>query len=455
VAALPEYQVAWLDWDTPSEEWKQGVVEAGQVYSLTVKVRNTGWQTWPHGGPGDVRLGYHWLDSGGQTVVQPSGDDLRTPLTQDVAYGQVSEFPSARVVTPRTPGAYTLVWDLVHEGVAWFNEVNAESPLLTMSLTVTGAPLGDYGVIENGGFEEDGGWTLFETAYPARYTRQARWRGERALQTGIEGATTSRRTANVFSYSSTEQTFLVPLTGDRTLRYWQRAEINDTDFGYVYLRPEGETWRSLQIVRRDLPVWTEVAHDLSAYAGRQVTLRFGAFNSGLGDVSAVYVDEVSLGVGSSGLCVELAANGGFETEGDWVIYDTPHKARYSSAVARTGQRSMQLGIADPAANVFSYSSAEQQLSVPEGKEATLSLWYNMPQGGGRGDYGYLLLRPEGRSWSILRIVQDATGGWVQLQEDVSHLAGQTFTLRLGMRNDGGAELAAMYVDDVSVRVCTP
>jgi hypothetical protein len=79
----------------------------------------------------------------------------------------------------------------------------------------------------------------------------------------------------------------------------------------------------------------------------------------------------------------------------------------------------------------------------------------MPQSGGRGDYGYLLLRPEGRSWSILRMVQDATGGWVQLQEDLSYLAGQTFTLRLGMRNDGGAELAAMYVDDVSVRACTP
>jgi hypothetical protein len=454
VAVLPEYQVAWLDWDTPSEEWKQGVVEAGQVYSLTVSVRNTGWQTWPHGGSSDVRLGYHWLDSSGQTVVQSPGDDLRTPLTQDVAYGQVFEFPSARVVTPRAPGAYTLVWDMVHEGVAWFREVNAESPLLTMSLTVTGTPSGDYGVIRNGGFEEESGWTLFETAYPARYTRQVRWRGERALQTGIEGATTSRRTRNVFSYSSTEQVFRVPVLGETTLRYWQRAEINDTDFGYVYLRPEGGMWRLLQIVRRDVPAWSEVAHDLRSYAGQQVTLRFGTFNSGLGEVSAMYVDEVSLGIGSSGLCTEILEEG-FETDGDWLILPTPHKARYTSAIARTGQRSMQLGIADPAANVFSYSSATLRLAVPEGLNATLSLWYNMPQGGGRGDYGYVLIRPEGRSWSILRTVQDATGGWVQLQEDLSHLSGQRFTLLLGMRNDGGADHAAMYVDDVSLEFCNP
>jgi hypothetical protein len=330
--------------------------------------------------------------------------------------------------------------------------------LLTIPLTVIGAPLDDYGVIRNGGFEEEGEWTLFETAYPARYTQEVRWRGERALQTGIEGATAPRRTRNLFSYSSTEQTVRVPESGDLTLRYWQRAEVNDTDFGYVYLRPEGESWRLLQIVRRDVPAWREVVHDLGAYAGRQVTLRFGTFNSGLGGVSAMYVDEISLAVGSApkrGLCAERAVNGGFEREASWMIYDTPYRARYASAVVRTGQRSMQVGIADPAANVFAYSSAEQQLSIPEGQEATLSLWYNMPQGGGRGDYGYLLFQPEGRSWSILRIVQDATEGWVQLEEDLSHLSGQTFTLRLGMRNDGGAEHAAMYVDDVSIQACNP
>jgi hypothetical protein len=458
VAALPRYQVAWLNWDTSSDALKQGVIETGQVYSLTLRVRNTGWYAWPHAGGQDVvRLGYRWLDSGGQVVALPPGDDLRTPLERGVAYGNTHEFPSAKVVAPATPGTYRLVWDLLHEGVTWFHDANAKSPRLTTPMTVVSSPLGDSGAVRNGGFEQDGDWTLFFTAYPARFTGRVRRTGARSLQTGIEV-----ETANVFSYSSAEQTFRVPSVGDLVLRYWHKAEVEDGDFGYVYLRPEGGAWRVLHVVRRDVPAWTEVTHDLSGYAGQRVTLRFGTFNNGSGGVSAIYLDDVSLAAAPSPEptptplpCAELVANGGFESDSSWVIYDTPRDARYSTAMARTGERSMRLGIVDPTENTFSYSSAEQQVSIPEGQRSTLSLWYNAPQGGGQGDYGYFLIRPGDSSWRILRIVQEATGGWVQMQEDVSHLSGQSITLRLGMRNDGGVETASLYVDDVSLQACRP
>jgi hypothetical protein len=275
------------------------------------------------------------------------------------------------------------------------------------------------------------------------------------LQTGVENAG-----ANVFSYSSAEQAFRVPSAGDLELRYWQQARVVSGDFGYVYLRPEGGGWRLLQSVRQDVPEWTEVVRDLSAYAGQSVTLRFGTYNDGRGGVSSMYIDDVSAGAGpgpapTPSPCSERTVNGDFETDEGWAIFDTPYDARYSTAVARTGRRSMQLGMADPAENTFSYSSAEQQLSIPTGARATLSLWYSVPQGGGRGDYGYVLIRPDGGAWRILRIVQEATDGWTALQEDVSQLAGQAFTLRLGMRNDGGSEHAVMYVDSVSGEACNP
>jgi hypothetical protein len=153
----------------------------------------------------------------------------------------------------------------------------------------------------------------------------------------------------------------------------------------------------------------------------------------------------------------LVVNGGFETDDGWLIANTPYKARYSDVLVHSGTRSLQVGIRDLADNRFSYSSVEQRFSIPAGKKVTLTLWYQMPNGGGSGDYGYFLIRPDGGTWRVLRIVRTQTVGWMQIQEDVSHYAGGAFTLRLGARNDGSGDNAAavMYVDSLSLRACQP
>jgi hypothetical protein len=150
-------------------------------------------------------------------------------------------------------------------------------------------------------------------------------------------------------------------------------------------------------------------------------------------------------------------NGGFETDEGWSIANTPRKARYTDAVAYLGSRSMQLGIDNPAQNTLSYSSAEQRLVIPAGQAATLRFWYNVTDGGGSGDYGYFLIRPDGGVWRVLRILRNDTDGWTPLEVDVSHYAGSAFTLRLGMRNDGPADgaVGVMYVDALSLQGCRP
>ena len=40
--------------------------------------------------------------------------------------------------------------------------------------------------------------------------------------------------------------------------------------------------------------WEEHAHDLTAYAGRTLTLHYEVFNDGAGGVAGMYVDDVSL-----------------------------------------------------------------------------------------------------------------------------------------------------------------
>jgi hypothetical protein len=126
----------------------------------------------------------------------------------------------------------------------------------------------------------------------------------------------------------------------------------------------------------------------------------------------------------------------------------------TEAIARTGQRSLQTGITPDMADRYSYSSAEQRISIPAGRTATLRLWYAIPDLGGTGDYGYFLFRPDGGSWRYLGIVRDPTSGWAQYELDMSGYAGQTATLRVGTRNDGRGRSMAMYVDDVSLEACT-
>jgi hypothetical protein len=152
-------------------------------------------------------------------------------------------------------------------------------------------------------------------------------------------------------------------------------------------------------------------------------------------------------------CIEVVQNGGFESNGGWVIFETPAAARLTSAIARTGGRSLQIGIGQDMIHTYSYSSAEQRLSIPAGRTAILSLWYNIPAAGGSGDWGYLLFRTDGGRWRYLGTMRDPTSGWAQIRLDLSEYAGQTVTLRIGMRNDGRGVPMVTYIDDVSLEAC--
>jgi hypothetical protein len=156
----------------------------------------------------------------------------------------------------------------------------------------------------------------------------------------------------------------------------------------------------------------------------------------------------------AGGCLELVQNGGFEDQGGWTIANTAYRARYSATLALAGRRSLQVGIAEAGADRASYSSAEQRITVPAGLRAKLRVSYNLPRAGGSSDWGYVLIRPAGGAWRVVRILRGVTDGWASLDVDVSHYAGSAFVLRVGVRNDGrSGGPAVMYVDQVSVEAC--
>jgi hypothetical protein len=91
------------------------------TYTVTVPVTNTGVAAWNMAGANPIDLSYHWHDAAGTAVVW---DGIRNPLPSDVAAGAAASV-TAQVRTPDKAGAYTLTFDLVREGVAWFGSLGA------------------------------------------------------------------------------------------------------------------------------------------------------------------------------------------------------------------------------------------------------------------------------------------------------------------------------------------
>ncbi len=91
-------------------------VAAGGSLVVPVTVTNTSNQIWNATGANPVNLSYHWYDASGTAVVW---EGARTALGGDVAPNGARTV-NAGITAPLTPGAYTLRFALVREGVAWF-----------------------------------------------------------------------------------------------------------------------------------------------------------------------------------------------------------------------------------------------------------------------------------------------------------------------------------------------
>lgn len=94
-------------------------VQAAHGVSATVTVTNTGsaaWHARPGAGASHVRLGIQLLDAGSRIIGR---DFARADLDADVAPGE-SRTLRARFDAPREAGDYAVKFDLVVEGMMWF-----------------------------------------------------------------------------------------------------------------------------------------------------------------------------------------------------------------------------------------------------------------------------------------------------------------------------------------------
>ncbi|HEY64492.1 MAG TPA: hypothetical protein G4O02_07955 [Caldilineae bacterium] len=134
------YRVTFLSHDTPTQ------MSPGEIYTVRLHLRNEGSRTWRQDGPNPVHVGYHWFDQDGDPVLLPPEHDFRSELPSDIAPDEEVEV-EARVAAPSQVGSFTLEWDLVEEGITWFQDQGSEP----LSVPVEVAIPEEY-------FEETGQW---------------------------------------------------------------------------------------------------------------------------------------------------------------------------------------------------------------------------------------------------------------------------------------------------------
>jgi SAM-dependent methyltransferase len=109
-------------------------VQRGSVLAVRVEVTNTGARVWPASAgsraSGHVTLGVQLLDETGRLVNR---DYHRAPLPHDVAPGDSATLAFS-CPAPDAAGSYMFKFDMVAEGVTWFEP--SGSPVETMPLTV-------------------------------------------------------------------------------------------------------------------------------------------------------------------------------------------------------------------------------------------------------------------------------------------------------------------------------
>ena len=188
-------------------------------------------------------------------------------------------------------------------------------------------------------------------------------------------------------------------------------------------------------------------------------------------------------------CEERLAAGGFEgttAELDkfWQRPITPATAIYSTKYAHRGAQSVRTGI-DGTADVYSYSSANQYMSIPAGAaSATLDFWWypisaegplaaaaakpselalveqafagEMPDEIMAGDRQYvLILDTEGQVLKNLLWTRSNARAWQRATFDLTAYRGLTIRVLFGTYNDGNGSSTALYSDDAAISVCWP
>ncbi|MCZ7574093.1 MAG: hypothetical protein M5U01_36545 [Ardenticatenaceae bacterium] len=178
---------------------------------------------------------------------------------------------------------------------------------------------------------------------------------------------------------------------------------------------------------------------------------------------------------------DLIQNGGFERDELWLFGDNgPATGGYITSTVHSGLRAARLGLEPPAADLASYSSVSQRVTIPSditGARLALWLWPRTeddvaPPGGltdgatltaalqtgaapaqSSPDRQQVILLDDKRQFlALLWSAAENGDGWQRLDFDLSDYRGRTIWIYVNSINDGDGRRTWLFLDDVSLTV---
>ena len=173
------------------------------------------------------------------------------------------------------------------------------SPTRTSTLTPSPTPTACGDLIVNGGFETGSfaPWQILGTQPAPTVRTGTAHTGTHAAFLGSDPGTEPTGDSAIY------QQITVPASGG-TLSYWYYPYSEDSitfDWQDAYVTDtSGTILATIMHVCETTQTWTQVTYNMSAYAGQTVRIEFLVHQDGFGDVTNMYVDDVSLPGGPCG-----------------------------------------------------------------------------------------------------------------------------------------------------------
>lgn len=168
-------------------------------------------------------------------------------------------------------------------------------------------------ILVNSGFEQNNGWMISQTVYPAVYFDAYAHTGARSMRAGITAPWD-----NQHAYSSIEQAVNIPSGATNArLTFYLKPETTGTraaaieppivvptsehsrfrlsdDAQMVLVYDQWNVQHVLMLQRQQLGSWTKHEYDLTRFACQTIRLYFGVYNNGYGGITAMYLDDATL-----------------------------------------------------------------------------------------------------------------------------------------------------------------
>jgi hypothetical protein len=184
----------------------------------------------------------------------------------------------------------------------------------TLVPTITSTPGACQNYLVNSNFEDDDGWILLDTNYPAGYSTTKAHSPIWSMRTGI-----TNPWDNTYSYSDFRQAVSIPLNARSvTLKVWLYPQSSEAltapipeipktkifgeeplayDAQYILVLDQWQNWiDTLVWMKSNSQTWTYYEIDLDDYAGWVIMLQPGTYNDGYGGITSMYVDDMILEV---------------------------------------------------------------------------------------------------------------------------------------------------------------